>query len=154
MIEVVALAGAINSISGAITSSIQAGRNLSQIAPQIAKLGALDSQVQAAEAGKHKGILSKLTSTEAEALAITQAKMAHKQAMEKLRETMLLFGETGTWEAFNKNLADARARKKRQLEELSKIRKTKELIAALIIGALVFGGGSYAAVYFFVQTVG
>ena len=91
MIEVVALAGAINSISGAITSSIQAGRNLSQLAPQIAKLGALDSQVQAAEAGKHKGILSKLTSTEAEALAITQAKMAHKQAMEKLRETMLLF---------------------------------------------------------------
>ena len=34
------------------------------------------------------------------------------------------------------------------------LRKTKELIAALIIGALVFGGGSYAAVYFFVQTVG
>ena len=112
------------------------------------------ARVQAAEAGKHKGILSSLTSTEAEALAITQAKMAHKQAMEKLRETMLLFGETGTWEAFNKNLADARARKKRQLEELSRIRKTKELIAALIIGALVFGGGSYAAVYFFVQTVG
>ena len=70
--------------------------------------------------------------------------MAHKQAMEKLRETMLLFGETGTWEAFNKTFADARARKKRQLEELSRIRKTKELIAALIIGALVFGGGSYA----------
>ena len=43
--------------------SIQAGRNLSQLAPQIAKLGALDSQVQVAEAGKHKGILSKLTST-------------------------------------------------------------------------------------------
>ena len=58
MIEVVALAGAINSISGAITSSIQAGRNLSQLAPQVAKLGALDSQIQAAEAGKHKGILS------------------------------------------------------------------------------------------------
>ena len=52
------------------------------------------------------------------------------------------------------NLADARARKKKQLEELSKIRKRNELIAALIIGALVFGGGSYAAVYFFVQTVG
>ena len=61
MIEVVALAGAINSISGAITSSIQAGRSLSQLAPQVAKLGALDSQIQAAEAGKHKGILSKLT---------------------------------------------------------------------------------------------
>ena len=58
------------------------------------------------------------------------------------------------WESFNKNLADARARKKKQLEELSRIKKTKELIAALIIGALVFGGGSYAAVYFFVQTVG
>ena len=154
MIEVVALAGAINSISGAITSSIQAGRSLSQLAPQVAKLGALDSQIQAAEAGKHKGILSKLTSTEAEAFAITQAKMAHKDAMDKMRETMLLFGQPGMWESFNKNLADARARKKKQLEELSRIRKTKELVAAIIIGTLVFGGGSYAAVYFFVQTVG
>tara|TARA_E500000081_G_scaffold109949_1_gene111986 strand:+ start:642 stop:782 length:141 start_codon:yes stop_codon:yes gene_type:complete len=33
MIEVVALAGAINSISGAITSSIQAGRSLHQLPP-------------------------------------------------------------------------------------------------------------------------
>ena len=57
MIEVVALAGAINSISGAITSSIQAGRSLHQLAPNIAKLGALDSQIQMAQAGKHKGIL-------------------------------------------------------------------------------------------------
>ena len=72
MIEVVALAGAINSISGAITSSLQAGRSLSQLTPQISKLGALDSQIQIAQAGKHKGILSKLTSTESEAFAITQ----------------------------------------------------------------------------------
>ena len=154
MIEVVALAGAINSISGAITSSIQAGRSLSQLAPQVAKLGALDSQIQAAEAGKHKGILSKLTSTEAEAFAITQAKMAHKEAMEKMRETMLLFGSAGMWESFNKNLADARARKKKQLEELSRIRKRNELIAACVIGAVLFGVGSYISIYFFVQQVG
>ena len=80
--------------------------------------------------------------------------MAHKQAMEKLRETMLLFGETGTWESFNKNLADARARKKKQLEELSRIRKRNELIAACLIGAAVFAVGSYIAIYFFVQQVG
>ena len=154
MIEVVALAGAINSISGAITSSIQAGRSLHQLAPNIAKLGALDSQVQMAQAGKHKGILSKLTSTESEAFSIAQAKMAHKKAMEKMRETMLLFGESGMWESFNKELADARARKKRQLEELSKIRKRNELIIACIIGAVFFGIGSYGAIYYFVQTVG
>ena len=154
MIEVVALAGAINSISGAITSSIQAGRSLHQLSPNIAKLGALDSQIQAAEAGKHKGILSKLTSTESEAFSIAQAKMAHKNAMEKMRETMLLFGESGMWESFNKELADARARKKRQLEELSKIRKRNELIIACIIGAILFGVGSYVAIYYFVETVG
>ena len=51
MIEVVALAGAINTISGAITSSIQAGRQLHQLAPKIEKLGELDSQIQAAQAG-------------------------------------------------------------------------------------------------------
>ena len=154
MIEVVALAGAINSISGAITSSIQAGRSLHQLGPHISKLGALDSQIQAADAGKHKGILSKLTSTEAEAFSIAQAKMAHKNAMEKMRETMLLFGQPGMWESFNKELADARARKKKQLEELSKIRKRNELIIACIIGAALFGVGSYFAVYYFVETVG
>ena len=80
--------------------------------------------------------------------------MAHKQAMEKLKRDNASLWFNWTWEAFNKNLADARARKKKQLEELSRIRKRKELIAALIIGALVFGGGSYIAIYFFVQTVG
>ena len=154
MIEVVALAGAINSISGAITSSLQAGRSLSQLTPHISKLGALDSQIQIAQAGKHKGILSKLTSTESEAFAITQAKMAHKNAMEKIRETMQLFAPFGTWEAFNKELADARVRKKKQLEELSRIRKRNELTVACIIGAVVFGLGSYGAVYYFVQAVG
>ena len=69
---------------------------------------------------------------------MAQAKMAHKQAMKKMRETMLLFGESGMWESFNKELADARARKKRQLEELSKIRKRNELIIACVIGAVLF----------------
>ena len=75
-------------------------------------------------------------------------------ALESIRETMLLFGESGMWESFNKELADARARKKRQLEELSKIRKRNELIIACIIGAVFFGIGSYFAIYYFLQTVG
>jgi len=80
--------------------------------------------------------------------------MAHKEAMEKMRETMLLFGSAGMWEAFNKNLADARARKKKQLEELSKIKKRNELIIACVLGAALFGVGSYVSIYFFVQQVG
>ena len=46
------------------------------------------------------------------------------------------FRTIGTWEAFNKELADARVRKKKQLEELSRIRKRNELIVACIIGAV------------------
>ena len=67
---------------------------------------------------------------------------------------MLLFGESGMWESFNKELADARARKKKQLEELSKIKKRNELVIACIIGSVLFGGGSYLAIYYFVETVG
>ena len=48
----------------------------------------------------------------------------------------------------------ARARKKKQLEELSRIRKRNELIAACVIGAVLFGVGSYLSIYFFVQQVG
>ena len=154
MIEVLALASAVSTVSSSISASIKAGRDVSSLMPKIGKLGELDSQIQLAESGKHKGIFGKLMSTEQEALAISQAKQKHKEAMDTLRECMLLFGPPGAWEGFCKELADARARKKKRLEQEAELKRKRELWIAIILGLVLFVGGSYFAVTGFVNYVG
>lgn len=154
MIEVLALASAVSTVSSSISAGIQAGRDVSSLMPKIGKLGELDSQIQLAESGKHKGIFGKLMSTEQEALAISQAKQKHKEAMDTLRECMLLFGPPGAWEGFCKELADARTRKKKRLEQEAELKRKRELWIAIILGSVLFIGGSYAAITGFVSYVG
>ena len=111
MIEILTLAASVTKVAGAISSGIKAGKDLSSLMPQIGKLGQLDAEIQIAESGQHKGVIGKLTSTEQDAYAISQAKLAHKRAMNELRSHMTLFGELGSWEAFQReiecNAADA-----------------------------------------------
>ena len=154
MIEVLALASAVSTVSSSISAGIQAGRDVSSLMPKIGKLGELDGQIQLAEAGKHKGIFGKLMSTEQEALAISQAKQKHKEAMDTLRECMLLFGPPGAWEGFCKELALARARKKKRLEQEAEIRRKRELWIAIALGSALFIGGSYFGIMGFVYYVG
>lgn len=154
MIEVLALASAVSAVSSSISAGIQAGRDVSSLMPKIGKLGELDSQIQLAASGKHKGIFGRLMSTEQEALAIAQAKQKHKEAMETLRECMQLFGPAGAWEGFCKELADARSRKKKRLEEEAELKRKRELWIAIILGLAFFAGGSYLTIIGFVNYVG
>ena len=85
MIEVLALAGAVQQIAGAISSSIQAGRDVGSLLPKFGQLAGLEAEIQAAEQGKHKGPLGRLSSSEQEGFAIAQAKLAHAQALKELR---------------------------------------------------------------------
>ena len=82
MIEVLALASAVSTISGGISSAIKAGRDVSDLLPHFGRLAKLDTEIQLAESGKHKGPLGRLSSSEEEGFAIAQAKMKHKEALE------------------------------------------------------------------------
>jgi len=143
MIEILTLAASVTKVAGAISSGIKAGRDIASLSPMIGKLGELDAEIQIAETGQHKGVISKLTSTEQDAFSISQAKLAHKRAMNELRSYMMLFGETGSWEAFQRELGIQRRRKADLLKLQAKKKRQQEMMIATSFFAIIILGGVY-----------
>ena len=141
MIEVLALAGAVTKIAGGISSAVKAGRDVQDLLPHFGKLARLEADINLAEAGKHKGPLGRLTSSEEEGFAIAQAKMAHKQAQQQLREACMLFGPPGMWDLVVSEQAKARTRQKEALEAQAAARDKLFWGVSLTCGAVIFVGG-------------
>ena len=141
MIEVLALAGAVSQIAGSISSAVKAGKDVSDLLPHFGRLAKLDADIQAAESGKHKGPLGRLTSSEEEGFAIAQAKMKHKEATDMLRETCQLFGPPGMWDLVVKEQAAARQRQQEAIELQAKQRDQMFWGISVTIGVLIFIGG-------------
>ena len=143
MIEVLALASSVSTIAGSISTAIKAGRDVSDLLPHFGRLARLDAEIQAAESGKHKGPLGRLTTSEEEGFAIAQAKMKHKEATDMLRETCQLFGPPGMWALVQKEQAAARKRQQEALEAEAKARDQMFWGISCVLGVLVFSGGCY-----------
>lgn len=151
MIEILTLAASVTKIAGAISTGIKAGKDVANLMPSVSKLGELDAQIQVAETGQHKGVLRKLTNTAQEAYAISQAKLAHKKAMDELRSHMMLFGGgVGAWDAFQRELSLARKRKADRLKYEAKKRRDREMMLAVFICVISIAVGGYI-VYLWAQ---
>ena len=141
MIEVLALAGMVTKVAGSISSAIKAGKDVNSIMPAFGKLAKLESEINLAETGRHKGPLGRLTSSEEEGFAIAQAKMAHKRALTELRSMCRLQLEPGTWDMVVAEQAAARKRHKLALEEEAEKRdKIFWLISVVFIGVVLAAG--------------
>ncbi len=148
MIDVLMLAGAVSQVAGAISSSVQAGKDLTSIMPLAGRLAKLDSEIQLADAGKHRSFISKLGAPAEEAMAIAQAKAKHKEAMDELRSVCRLYGPSGFWDSFQKELTAARVRHKEELERKAKARDQLVWGISLTFGVLIFLAGTAAMIYF------
>ena len=144
MIEVLALASAVSTVAGGISSAIQAGKDVNSIMPAFGKLANLEAEIGIAEKGRHKGPLGRLTSTEEEGFAIAQAKMKHKEVMDELRSVCRLYGPPGMWESVVHEQAQARKRRKDALEaeaaKRDKIFYALTIVAAFVVFALGSSG--------------
>jgi hypothetical protein len=141
MIEVLALAGAVQQIAGAISSSIQAGRDVGSLLPKFGQLAGLEAEIQAAEQGKHKGPLGRLSSSEQEGFAIAQAKLAHAQALKELRSACMLYGPAGMWDLVVKEQTAARVRRQKAIEAESEARDKLFWRISMTLGIFGFLGG-------------
>ena len=142
MIEVLALASAVSSIAGGISSAIKAGKDVNSIMPAFGKLANLEAEIGIAEKGRHKGPLGRLTSTEEEGFAIAQAKMKHKECMDDLRSTTRLYGPPGMWGYWlYTNRAQARKRRKDALEAEADKRDKIFYFLTVVVCVIVFGIG-------------
>jgi hypothetical protein len=142
MIEVLALASAVSTIAGGISSAIQAGKDVNSVMPAFGKLANLEAEINIAESGRHKGPLGRLTSTEEEGFAIVQAKMKHKEAMEELRSVCRLYGSPGMWDSVVYEQAQARKRRKDALEAQAAKRDKIFYLISVVVGVLIFGLGT------------
>jgi len=138
MIEVLALAGAVKAVSGAISAAVKAGKDASSLMPEFGKLAQLDAEIRMAESGGHKGFLGNLTSSEEEGFAIAQAKMAHKQAVDDLRSVCRLYGPPDMWETVLREQAAARVRHATALKAQADKRDRILGIISMVFGALMF----------------
>ena len=142
MIEVLALASAVSTIAGSISSAIQAGKDVNSVMPAFGKLANLEAEIDIAESGRHKGPLGRLSSTEEEGFAIAQAKMKHKEVTDELRSVCRLYGPPGMWESVVHEQAQARKRRKDALEAEAAKRDKIFYLVSVLAGILVFGLGT------------
>jgi hypothetical protein len=138
MIEVLALAGAVKAISGAISAAVKAGQDASSLMPEFSKLAKLDAEIRMAESGGHKGFLGKLSSSEEEGFAIAEAKMAHKQAVDELRSVCQLYGPPDMWTTVLREQAAARVRHASALRAQAERRDKIMAIISMSFGAVLF----------------
>jgi len=138
MIEVLALAGAVTKIATSVSSAVRAGKDITSVMPAFGKLANLEAQINIAEAGRHKGPLGRLTSTEEEGFAIAQAKMKYKQVQDELRSVCHLYGPPGMWDLVVREQSAARLRKKKALEEEAERRDKLFWILSVVAGIVIF----------------
>jgi len=142
MIEVLALASAVSTIAGSISSAVQAGKDVGSVLPAFGKLAKLEADIHIAESGRHKGPLGRLTSTEEEGFAIANAKMKHKEAIDSLRSICQLYGPPGMWETVIREQAAARKRRADFLNAQAAKRDKIFYIVTVVIAVLVFALGT------------
>ena len=142
MIEVLALASAVSTIAGSISSAIQAGKDVNSVMPKFGKLADLEAQIGLAESGKHKGPLGRLSSSQQEGFAIASAKIAHKEAMDRLRSDCQLYGSPGLWESVVHETAKARKRHKDALEAQAAKRDRIFYFVTVVCAVLLFALGT------------
>jgi hypothetical protein len=147
MIEILALASSVSTIAGGISSAIQAGKDMNSLMPAFGKLAKLEADINLAETGRHKGPLGRLTSSEEEGFAIANARMKHRECMNSLRESCMLYGPPGLWDLVQLEQGKARKRQKLALEAEAAARDRIFYIISVLIGVLVFCLGSGAMFY-------
>lgn len=142
MIEVLALASAVSTIAGSISSAVQAGKDVGSVLPAFGKLAKLEADIHIAESGRHKGPLGRLSSTEKEGFAIANAKMKHKEAIDNLRSICQLYGPPGMWETVIREQAAARKRRADFLNAQAQKRDKIFYLVTVIIAVLAFALGT------------
>lgn len=147
IVEVLALAGAVTKIAGSISAAVKAGKDMNSLMPSFGKLAKLEADINLAETGKHKGPLGRLTSSEEEGFAIAQAKMAHRDAQNLLRETCQLYGPSGMWDLVVRETASARLRQKKALDEEAAKRDRIFYFLTVVAGIAVFAIGSAGLIW-------
>jgi hypothetical protein len=131
MIDPISAFSIITTVSGSISSAVKAGRDLSSLAPKIKKIAEAEAELQYGASRKKNSILSKIKGSDAGAIDEFFKKEEMRQAYDKLRETVQLYGSMGQWERLSAEIARHRTMHKNMLEHRA---KQKRQLITFIVG--------------------
>ena len=128
---------AIKTAHSTITQAIKIGQDFSQLASPILKWANAEANIEnyAAKRGSLVGkVFGKLSVTEQSAIEAHLRKEEVKRMRDEMRQIFLLYGSPGQWERLQATIAQARAIRKKELEEQA---RQRDLIINCTVGVVL-----------------
>jgi len=123
MIDPVSAFTIISTVSGSVSSAIKAGRDISSLAPKLKKLAEAEAELQFGASRKKNSFFNKIKGADSDGIDSFFKKEEMRQAYDKLRETVQLYGTMGQWERLSAEIARHRTMHKNMLELRAKQRR-------------------------------
>lgn len=147
MLDPISAFAAITAGHKTIMGAIKIGKDLSSLSTAIGKFAQGEAHLQHAEAQKKK---SRFSLAEDSAIAKHFKKEALEDMRNELRSIFLLYGKAGQWERLQGEIAQERARIKKELAEQQRI-KDRNLTITVVTAILIVGTVAIVAWVKFLQ---
>jgi len=147
MLDPISAFAAITAGHKTIMGAIKIGKDLSSLSTAIGKFAQGEAHLQHAEAQKKK---SRFSLAEDSAIEKHFKKEALEDMRNELRSIFLLYGKAGQWERLQGEIAQERARIKKELAEQQRI-KDRNLTITVVTAILIVGTVAIVAWVKFLQ---
>ena len=147
MIDPLTAFSAVSAASSAISSAIQAGRDVSSLSGPIARYAKAEAQLQVGAKRKKNSLFSKIGNVEGNAVDEFFKKEEVAETRAKLREMFMLYGRPGQWERLQAEIARQRKMQMDAIEEEQRILARNRTII-IITGIIIFVA---VAGYYYIQ---
>ena len=146
MIDPISAISIITSTTTAISSAVKAGKDLHSLSGPIKKYAQAEAELNFGAQRKKNSIFSKMTGAEQAGIDEFFRKQEVENMREKLRETFMLYGKRGQWEALQAEIARQRALQKEELEYRAKMRD--RIIMWTVLPTVLISGA--AVIFYFI----
>ena len=147
MIDPISAFSMVSAASGAISSAIKAGKDLSSLSGPISKYAKAEAELQFGATRKKNSIFSKMSGAEQAGIDEFFRKEELDNMRKELRSLFNIYGKHGQWERLQAEIARQRALQKQELERRAKVKD--QIILWTAIPAIFIGGGTL--LYFFIM---
>tara|TARA_B100000242_G_C43044890_1_gene487639 strand:- start:755 stop:1228 length:474 start_codon:yes stop_codon:yes gene_type:complete len=147
MIDPMSCIAVITSASGAISSAIKAGKDISSLSVPLQRYAKAEAELNFGAQRKKNSFLAKFTGAESTAIDRFFKQEELKQARDKLRETFMLYGNMSQWQSLQKMIAEERAEYRKELQRKAEFRDTLYTIFGVIVIGIFFVAGALGIVF-------
>lgn len=145
MIDPMSAFAAVSAASGAISSAIKAGKDLSSLSGPISKYAKAEAELNFGATRKKNSLFSKMTGAEQAGIDEFFRQEELNSLRDEMRSIFMLYGKPGAWERLQAEIARQRQIQKEELERRAKIRD--QIIMWTVIPLMLIAGAALLYVF-------